>query len=87
MYQTQTFKTVTESIGTFMSRNGEKVAGKPSGLVNKDRVGHQCMKSMSKSINVTLKYGCSNDFPFNRSDSIVHPSTVEHITPTSCTCF
>lgn len=84
MFQTQTFETVRESMGKFMSRNGEKVAGKSSGMVNKDKIGHQCMKSMSKSINVTLKYGCSNDFPFNNSTSIVHPSTVEHVTPPSC---
>ena len=36
-------------------------------------------KSNSKAMNVTFKYGMSQDFPFKNSNTLVHPSTKMNI--------
>lgn len=58
-----------------IARPGEIIAGKGSALINNQEVGHQWFKIASKPINVTMKYGMSDGFPFKTSNTITHPST------------
>jgi hypothetical protein len=69
------FKVLKPNKMKSFSKLGAIVAGKASLSINNQTIGHQWFKMTTKPINVTMKYGMSDDSPFLNPNTITHPST------------